>query len=93
MLDYLGILHATKGRSRSIRFRSLSVDLVLVVIGVVSGLGRFSMIKALELAPASMLAPFADIQLLWVSILGIIVLGDFPDATTIGGMIRDFLEQ
>lgn len=44
------------------------------------------MIKALEYAPASLLAPFAYIQLLWVSILGVLVFGDFPDAVTLIGM-------
>ena len=56
------------------------------LIGVTSGIGHFSMIKALEYAPASLLAPFAYIQLLWVSILGVLVFGDFPDAVTLVGM-------
>jgi hypothetical protein len=45
------------------------------------------MIKALKFAPASLLAPFAYIQLLWVSILGAAVFGDFPDAVTVFGMV------
>lgn len=61
--------------------------LMFVLIGVISGLGHFSTIKALELAPASMLAPFAYIQLLWVSILGILIFGDFPDTITFVGII------
>jgi drug/metabolite transporter (DMT)-like permease len=44
------------------------------------------MIKALEFAPASLLAPFAYIQLLWVGILGALVVGDFPDALTLVGI-------
>lgn len=56
------------------------------LIGVTSGIGHFSTIKALEFAPASLLAPFAYIQLLWVSILGVVVFGDFPDAVTLVGM-------
>ena len=56
------------------------------LIGVTSGIGHFSTIKALEYAPASLLAPFAYIQLLWVSILGALVFGDFPDAITLMGM-------
>lgn len=56
------------------------------LIGVTSGIGHFSTIKALEYAPASLLAPFAYIQLLWVSILGVLVFGDFPDAVTLIGM-------
>ena len=56
------------------------------LIGISSGIGHFSTIKALEYAPASLLAPFAYVQLLWVSILGILVFGDFPDGITIIGM-------
>jgi drug/metabolite transporter (DMT)-like permease len=35
---------------------------------------------------ASLLAPFAYVQLLWVSILGMLVFGDVPDAITVVGM-------
>jgi len=56
------------------------------LIGLSSGIGHFSTIKALEYAPASLLAPFAYVQLLWVSILGVLVFGDFPDGITILGM-------
>lgn len=59
---------------------------LFVLIGVTSGIGHFTMIKALEFAPASLIAPFAYIQLLWVSILGAFVFGDFPDAVTLVGM-------
>jgi len=56
------------------------------LIGISSGIGHFSTIKALEYAPASLLAPFAYVQLLWVGILGILVFGEFPDGITIVGM-------
>ncbi|MDR2112394.1 MAG: DMT family transporter [Candidatus Accumulibacter sp.] len=59
---------------------------LFALIGVTSGIGHFSTIKALELAPASLLAPFAYIQLLWVGLLGALVFGDFPDAVTLSGM-------
>jgi drug/metabolite transporter (DMT)-like permease len=60
--------------------------LFFALIGISSGIGHFSTIKALEYAPASLLAPFAYVQLVWVSILGILVFGDFPDAITVIGM-------
>ncbi len=56
------------------------------MIGITSGIGHFSTIKSLELAPASLVAPFAYVQLLWVTILGAFVFGDFPDALTLVGM-------
>ena len=59
--------------------------LFFALIGITSGAGHFLTIKALEYAPASLLAPFAYIQLLWVSILGTAVFGDFPDSVTLIG--------
>ena len=46
------------------------------LIGVTSGIGHFSTIKALEYAPASLLAPFAYVQLIWVAILGALAGAD-----------------
>lgn len=59
---------------------------MLTIIGIVSGCGHFSTIKALEYAPASLLAPFAYVQLIWVAILGALMFGDFPDTATLIGI-------
>ncbi|WP_319244092.1 DMT family transporter [uncultured Propionivibrio sp.] len=59
---------------------------MLTIIGIVSGFGHFSTIKALEYAPASLLAPFAYVQLVWVAILGALMFGDFPDGATLIGI-------
>ena len=40
---------------------------------------------ALRRAPASLLAPFSFTQLIWVTILGFLVFGDFPDNYTLLG--------
>jgi drug/metabolite transporter (DMT)-like permease len=56
------------------------------LIGTISGIGHFSTIKSLKMAPASLVAPFAYVQLLWVAVLGALVFGDFPDALTLVGM-------
>ncbi len=59
---------------------------IFVLIGAMSGLGHFAMIKALEVAPASLVAPFGYVQLLWVGLLGWLVFGDVPGAMTLFGM-------
>lgn len=64
----------------------LAGGLLLAGMGTVSGLAHFCMIKALEYAPASLLAPFAYIQLLWVTLLGMLVFGALPDAVTFVGV-------
>ena len=60
--------------------------LSFLFIGIGSGMGHFLTIKSLEYAPASLIAPFAYIQLLWIGILGILVFGDYPDLYTLAGM-------
>ena len=39
----------------------------------------------LRLAPASLLAPFAYTQLIWMTLSGIIIFGDWPDRMTLLG--------
>ena len=38
-------------------------------------------------AQASVLAPFGFIQLIWVTLAGYVVFGDFPDIYTITGAV------
>jgi drug/metabolite transporter (DMT)-like permease len=42
-------------------------------------------VLAFRYAGASVLAPFSYIQLLWVTILGFLVLGEVPDVWTVTG--------
>jgi drug/metabolite transporter (DMT)-like permease len=56
-----------------------------VVVGLMGGLGHYLLASAFGHAPASTLAPFAYLQLVWTTIAGLLVFGDFPDAWTILG--------
>lgn len=58
-----------------------------ILIGITGGAGHFFTIKSLEYAPASLLAPFAYVQLLWVTLLGALVFDNIPDAITLIGMM------
>jgi len=60
---------------------------VLGWLGFLGALGHFLMIKAYELAPASLLAPFDYTTLIWATILGFVVFGDLPDTWTVLGAI------
>lgn len=64
----------------------LRAMLLFGLIGVVSGAAHLCMIKGLEYAPASVLAPFAYIQLLWVTLLGMAVFNALPDTITFVGI-------
>ena len=58
---------------------------LMVGTGLFFGFGHYLLIKGFEVAPASMLAPFIYTQLIWVTILGFLVFGDFPDNYTLLG--------
>jgi len=60
--------------------------LAFVIIGMLNGLSHLTLIKAYEHAPASRLAPFSYSQLIWVSLIGYVVFGDFPDNWSLLGI-------
>jgi drug/metabolite transporter (DMT)-like permease len=60
---------------------------LMVALGLLGGGGHFLVIHSLRRAPASLLAPFSYIQLVWVTILGYVMFGDFPDHFTILGAL------
>lgn len=60
---------------------------LMIGSGVFAGLGHLSLIQAYKRAPASALAPFAYVQLVWATLVGYAVFGDFPDAPTILGAL------
>jgi drug/metabolite transporter (DMT)-like permease len=54
--------------------------LAMVAMGALGGLGHLILIRALTIAPASLLAPFVYTQIVWARVLGYLVFGDMPDA-------------
>lgn len=56
-----------------------------ILIGFAGGAGHYALASAYNHAPASTLAPFAYLQLVWITIAGLVVFGDFPDGWTILG--------
>ncbi len=59
---------------------------LFAMIGIRAGLGHLALIKAYELAPASRLAPISYSQLLWATVAGYVVFGDFPDRWSLVGI-------
>jgi drug/metabolite transporter (DMT)-like permease len=59
---------------------------LLALAGAGAGLGHLCMIRALGLAPASRLAPFAYVQMVWVVAFGVLVFGNLPDRLTLLGI-------
>ena len=61
--------------------------LLLLVAAVLGLASHILLIKALELAPASLLQPYNYTMLVWATALGFAVWGDFPDVPTVAGAL------
>jgi drug/metabolite transporter (DMT)-like permease len=59
--------------------------LLSVAQGVLSTAGQWLVILSLRLAPVSTLAPLTYVQLLWMTIAGVLVFGAWPDGWTFVG--------
>lgn len=58
---------------------------MLVAAGFFGGAGHFAVIKAYERAQVSVVAPFAYTEIVWATLFGYAVFGDFPDLWTFVG--------
>ncbi|MFO1315768.1 MAG: DMT family transporter [Burkholderiales bacterium] len=58
----------------------------LVMVGVLGTGGHFLLILAFQRAPASALTPFTYAHLVFATLVGWLVFGDFPDTLTLVGM-------
>ncbi|MEX2536203.1 MAG: DMT family transporter [Trueperaceae bacterium] len=59
---------------------------LMVLMGLFAAAGHLMVIRALDFAPASLLAPAAYFEIITATIVGLVVFGDFPDAWTWVGM-------
>jgi drug/metabolite transporter (DMT)-like permease len=58
---------------------------LLVASGGFGALGHFCLIRALQAAPASVVAPFSYSSLIWATLFGFFIWGDWPTTTTWAG--------
>ena len=58
----------------------------LVTLGVLAGVGHWIFITAFLMAPASLLAPFTYVQMVWATFYGWLVFGHLPDGLSALGM-------
>ena len=64
---------------------SLLEVVLLLGLGVLGGVSHSALVKAYQLAPAAVLAPMSYSQLLWNTLFGFLIFGDFPDQWTLLG--------
>ena len=66
--------------------RPTSLQLILSIgQGVLSSAGQWLVILSIRLAPVSTLAPYSYVQLLWMTIAGVLAFGVWPDGWTLAG--------
>ena len=58
---------------------------LFALVAVLGASGHYLLIKALQLAPASLLQPFAYTVLVWATVVGFTVFGNLPDLLTVVG--------
>ena len=58
----------------------------LAALGLLAGLGHGCLIGAYLRAPASLVAPFTYVQMLWATMYGYVVFGHLPDRVSAVGM-------
>ena len=58
----------------------------LLVLGVLAGLGHWLLISAFLAAPASLVAPFTYLQMIWATAYGYAIFGQLPDGFSAVGM-------
>jgi drug/metabolite transporter (DMT)-like permease len=58
---------------------------LFALVAALGASGHFLLIKALQLAPASVLQPFSYVTLIWATAVGFLVFGNLPDLATVVG--------
>ena len=57
----------------------------MVTVAAIGTVAHYALIKALDYAEAGAVQPYSYTLLVWVTVLGAVVFGDFPDGWTIAG--------
>ncbi len=58
----------------------------LVVLGLLAGFGHWALISAFLRAPASLVAPFTYLHMIWATVYGWLIFDHLPDALSAAGM-------
>ncbi len=61
--------------------------LLLFLNGALNAAAHFLIIEALRLGEASLVAPFRYSGLIWATLLGLVIWGEFPDSWTLAGAL------
>ena len=59
---------------------------LLMMLGLLAGLGHWALIGAFLRAPATLVAPFTYVQMVWATLWGLAIFGQLPDGLSALGM-------
>ena len=65
---------------------SLRDGFFLILLGLLAGLGHWLLISAFLRAPASLIAPFTYLQMIWATLFGFLLFSQLPDGLSAVGM-------
>lgn len=57
----------------------------MALVGLLGGASQFALIKAFQSAPAAVVSPFGYSNMVWATLYGVALFGEFPDAATLAG--------
>lgn len=60
---------------------------LLITVGLLGSAAHMVLFRALQIAPASMLQPFGYTLVVWATVMGFMLFGEFPDLWTISGIV------
>lgn len=60
---------------------------LLVLAGLIGGVGQLFLTEALRQAPVGVIAPFDYTQLIWATLLGLVIWGELPHPLTLVGAV------
>lgn len=60
---------------------------LLVLAGLIGGVGQLFLTEALRVAPIGVVAPFDYTQLVWATVLGLVIWGELPHPATLVGAV------
>jgi drug/metabolite transporter (DMT)-like permease len=66
---------------------SVDLWLMMAALGLLAAVGHYLMIEAFSTAPASVLAPFTYVELIWAAAIGYLLFGDLPGPYVVVGSV------
>jgi drug/metabolite transporter (DMT)-like permease len=67
------------------RWPTAGAWVLIVGVAIIGSVANYALIKALDYAEAGAVQPYSYTLLVWATLLGFVVFGDFPDLWTIVG--------